>query len=146
MADLQIQDFKAPPFEPVASIKASAKSILAFRELVKLEKEGLAVVDDDGRLVDNLSARDLRGIHTDATVFWRLWSPVSEYKAKVRQEFSDKTPTELLYALPTDTLYSIIEKMAKQHVHRVYVVDAPNSMKPIRVVTQTDVLREILDK
>jgi len=146
LADHQVKELKSKACEELGSVKATAKAIVAFIDMVRTDKGGLAILDDSGKLIDNISVRDLRGIHTNATVFWRLWSSVSDFKAKVRQDFPDKTPSELIYALPTDSFYSIVEKMAKLHVHRIYVVDHKESMKPIRVITHTDILREVLNK
>jgi len=146
LADEQVKNIKTQEWEILASVKHSTRAFAAFRDMVKMEKGGLAVLDDSGKLIDNISARDLRGIHTDAKVFWRLWSSVAEYKDMVRKDFPDKTPSTLVYALPTDTLYSVIEKMAKMHIHRIYVVDSNESLIPTRVITQTDILREILSK
>jgi CBS domain-containing protein len=143
LANEKIQDMKSQT-EMLSFVPSTSKAIFAFREMVKTETRGLAVLDDSGKLVDNISLKDLRGIHTDATVFWRLWSTVSEFKNKVKEEFPDKTPMELVYALPTDTLYSVVEKMAKMHIHRIYVVENAESLKPHRVITQTDILREVL--
>jgi len=146
IADLQVKDMKSQPLEPLSSVQTSTKALFAFREMVRTNKSGLAVLDENGHLVNNFSIRDLRGIHYDAKVFWRLWSSVTDYKALVRQEFPDKTPAELIYALPNDSLYSVVEKMAKQHIHRIYVVESKENCKPIRVITQTDILREIILK
>jgi len=142
--DLKISEFKAGESEQLETISPNTKTIQAFKEMVKTNKTGLAIVDDKGKLIDNLSIRDLRGIHTDAKVFWRLWSSVSEFKAMVKKEFPSKTPPSLVYVVPSDTLFTAVEKMAKLHVHRIYVVDDEETLKPIRVVTQTDLLREII--
>jgi len=146
LADHQVKDLKSKASETLGVVKASTRAITAFMDMVGNDNGGLAIVDDNGRLIENLSVRDLRGIHPNATVFWRLWSAVLEYKSKVRQDYPDKTPTELIYALPNDSFYSVVEKMAKMHVHRIYVVDSKESMKPTRVITQTDILREVIYK
>jgi len=57
-----------------------------------------------------------------------------------------KTPNEPIYVLPSDTLFTVVEKMATQHIHRVYVVDDERHLRPQRVITQQDILREILEK
>jgi len=145
LSDLSVNDFKSPESEIFSSVKASSRALTAFREMVKTGKSGLAVTDDDGKLIDNISVRDLRGIHTDPTVFYRLWSNVADYKAVLKAEFPDKTPSQLVYATPTDTFYSVVEKMATLHIHRIYVVDK-QSLVPIRVITQTDILREVLSR
>jgi len=145
-ANRQIRDFVISPSEELATIKETSRAIVAFRDMVRMEKTGLAIIDDQGKLIDNISPRDLRGIHTEANVFWRLWSTVSEFKARERIEHEKKTPNEPIYVLPMDTLYTVVEKMATQHIHRVYVVDDEKHLRPQRVITQQDVLREILEK
>jgi CBS domain-containing protein len=145
-ANRQVRDFVISPTEELATIKETSKAIVAFRDMVRMEKTGLAVIDDSGRLIDNISPRDLRGVHTEANVFWRLWSSVSEFKARERTEHEKKTPYEPIYVVPTDTLFTVVEKMATQHIHRVYVVDDEKHLRPQRVITQQDILREILEK
>jgi CBS-domain-containing membrane protein len=144
VAERKVGDFVTDPTEELETILASTKAIVAFRDMVRLEKSGLGVIDDTGKLVDNISARDLKGIHTDANVFWRLWSSISEYKKRERSEHESKVPSELVHVTRSDTLYTVVEKMAVLHIHRIYVVDS--HMKPLRVITQTDILREILGK
>jgi hypothetical protein len=38
-------------------------------------------VDDAGKLVDEISVRDLRGMGWDATSFWRLYGTIRAFKA-----------------------------------------------------------------
>jgi len=74
LADRLVKDLLIPPSEVLATINQNARAIVAFREMVRLDKTGLGVVDESDRLVNNLSTRDLKGIQADAHVFWRLWS------------------------------------------------------------------------
>jgi CBS domain-containing protein len=143
VAQRTVANFTIEPTEVLATINRNTKAIIAFREMVRLEKSGLGVVDDNGKLVDNISPRDLKGIHTEANVFWRLWSTISEYKKRERSDHDAKIP-DLTYVTNQDSLYTVVEKMATLHIHRVYVVDGDK--KPIRVVTQNDIMREILGK
>jgi predicted transcriptional regulator len=53
-------------------------------------------------------------------------------------------PAHLVHVHPDDSLYTVVEKMATEHIHRVYVVS--HERKPIRVIVQTDILREIIGK
>jgi len=139
-----VKDFIVEPTETLSTIRENTKAIVAFRDMVRREKSGLGVVNEAGQLIDNISPRDLKGIHADANVFWRLWSNVSEFKKRERLEYEKKVPTELISVRPEDPLYSVVEKMATLHIHRVYVVD--RDLTPIRVITQPDILREILAK
>lgn len=145
LANIQIDDFKIAPSEALGTLRHDAKAIDAFKEMVAENRGGVAIVKS-GKLVDNLSVRDLRGIHTDAAVFYRLWSHCIDYKDTIRKESPEKTPADLIFATQKDTLFSVVEKMATMHIHRIYVVDAASSLKPVRVITQTDILREILGK
>jgi CBS domain-containing protein len=139
-----VKDFIIEPTEALKTIRENTKAIVAFREMVRMDKTGLGVVNETGQLIDNLSPRDLKGIHADANVFWRLWSSVSDFKKKERMEYEKKVPHELIYVKPDDSLFTVVEKMATLHIHRIYVTDRNQS--PIRVITQTDILREILAK
>lgn len=73
---------------------------------------GLGVTDEAGKLVDEISARDLRGtgfeigldlktltltgMGFDAESFWRLYSSIKLYKAALREKFPDSPlPTTL---------------------------------------------------
>jgi len=144
-ADKEVKDLANPSHQSqVLTINEGTKAIIAFRQMVREGVSGMAVVDQHGKLVDNISLRDLRGIRPDISVFWHLWSPLSDYKATVREQFPEKTPKEVIYVLPTDTLYTVVEKMATKHIHRVFVVESVESMKPLRVISQVDILREIL--
>lgn len=71
---------------------------------------------------------------------------MADFKAKVREEFPEKTPSGLIFLLPTDTLFQVVELMAVKHVHHVFIVEDNTSLKPVRVISQTDILREILSK
>jgi len=142
VAQRLVKDFLVSPFEELETINEHSKAIVAFRLMVRLDKSGLAVVDNAGKLVDNISARDLKGIHAEASVFWRLWSTITEYKRQERDDYEKKVPAQVIYVHRDDTLFTVVEKMAVLHIHRVYVVD--KDRRPTQVITQTDILREIL--
>lgn len=65
---------------PVLTVQENTKAIVAFREMATSGVSGLAVLDSNGKLVDNISLRDLKGIHPDAKIFWRLWNTVKAFK------------------------------------------------------------------
>eukprot|EP01126_Amoeba_proteus_P051857 TRINITY_DN6225_c0_g1_i2.p1 TRINITY_DN6225_c0_g1~~TRINITY_DN6225_c0_g1_i2.p1 ORF type:complete len:279 (+),score=58.43 TRINITY_DN6225_c0_g1_i2:92-838(+) len=127
----------------------TSRTISAFRHMIAMGVYGLAVLNGTGKLVDNLSLRDLKRTHSDASMFLTLWNTVKLFKEKMRNEAPQTTATRNteagpLWVLPTDTLYSVLEKMALSHVHRVYEVDSEESMRPIGVISQTDILSLVL--
>jgi CBS-domain-containing membrane protein len=133
----------ALPSSPnVLSVNLNDKAIDAFKLMLQHDVSGIAVVDDKGKLVDNISNRDLKAIRPDIKAMWRLWTTIADLKAHVRAEFSTH-PISLVPVTVTedDLVTTVIEKMALQHVHRVFVVDA--AKKPLRVISETDILRAI---
>jgi len=128
---------------PVHTIHQSSKAIEAFREMVNGGVSGLAVIDTQGKLVDNISMRDLRGLGWEPSSFWRLWYTVSDFKLRLKEE-TTFIPEKPVVVTPDNTLNDVVEHMATKHIHRVFVVDDTKSMKPTRVITQTDVLRQLL--
>jgi CBS domain-containing protein len=146
LAEKKVEDIQLLRNRVITQVEESSKAIVAFREMVNRQEDHVAIVDKNGNLVDNLSLRDLRGVRPDVHVFYRLWNSVSDFKAKVREEFPDKTPSGVVSVLPTDTLFQVVELMAVKHIHHVFVVESANSRKPVRVISQTDILREVLSK
>lgn len=129
----------------VISIHDTDKTYNAFRKMIAEHVSGLAVVDADNRLVDNISFRDFKRTHSEARTFWRLWDSVSEFKARSDAEHPPPMKFDKpLYVLGTDTLSTVIEQMATKHVHRIYEVSDKTSMRPVRVISQRDVLSAIL--
>jgi len=121
------------------------RAITAFLKMQRKGVSGLAVVDQHGKLVDNLSYRDYKKTSAEARNFWCLWDSVKDFKAKNEADMPPKIKFQKpLYVLQTDTLFSVIEKMTLNHVHRIYVVNNTTAMKPIGIISQTDLLMAVL--
>jgi len=146
VADRKVNEIQPLRHKIMTQVEDTSKAIIAFREMVNRQVDHVAVVNKHGQLVDNLSSRDLRGIRPEVKIFYRLWSFISDFKSKVREEYPEKTPSGLIFVLPTDTLYQVVEIMAVRHVHHVFVVEDAVGLKPIRTITQDDILREVLGK
>jgi len=142
-ANIPVRDIGSTHIPIVVQVTSQTKAIIAFQQMIERSISGIAIVDD-GRLVDNLSLRDLKGIRPDVKIFWRLWNTVADFKQKVREEFpGHHIPEKPVVVLETDPLEMVVEAMALKHVHRVFVVDSRETMRPLRVISQTDILREI---
>jgi len=126
----------------VVSIRTNEDAILGFTKLALNQIRGLAVVDDNGRLVDNLSMRDIRGIASDARFFMRLSRPVISFLQQVKDEFKDSRPWDVVWCRPDAMISDVLTLFELQRIHRVYVVDQQH--KPISVVSLKDIIYEIL--
>jgi CBS-domain-containing membrane protein len=144
-ADLKVSQFD-PPTRDLAVISRHAKAIEAFREMSTYHLTGLGVIDNNGRLVDVISLRDMKlTCAWNETSFSYFWDTVGAYKDQLRANFpNDFPPARPQVVLSSDTLYTVLEMMAVEHLHRVFVVDSKESMKPIRTITQTDVLKLLM--
>jgi CBS-domain-containing membrane protein len=124
-------------------VRATDKALLAFQTMSEKGVTGLGVVDAHGKLVDVISARDLRGLTIDAASFYRLYSTVGELKNALRANKPD-TPWGLITAQPTTTYEEIVNLLVVNKVHRVFIVDAQG--KPTKCVCLSDVLLQLLVK
>lgn len=107
-------------------------------------------------------------------MLWRLWESVAFFKRrivesdqKVREHKSDacaircpvvndttnnnaiqtlvlQAPADVVYVLNSDTLETVVQKMAEHHIHRVFVVDDELHKRPVRVLSQCDILQNVL--
>lgn len=118
----------------------------AFNKMVTNNLTGLAVVNSSGRIVDNLSVRDLKALRSDISMFWRLYQTTKNYLRKLDQVYEEvrKRPRHLVVATEEETIGDIIRKLADNHIHRIYVVNSLREKHPIGVVSLKDVLTEII--
>eukprot|EP01094_Clydonella_sp_ATCC50884_P017472 TRINITY_DN305_c0_g1_i1.p1 TRINITY_DN305_c0_g1~~TRINITY_DN305_c0_g1_i1.p1 ORF type:complete len:355 (-),score=164.05 TRINITY_DN305_c0_g1_i1:395-1429(-) len=129
----------------VISVKEDSLTIEAFQKMVEEHVSGLAVVNGDGQVVGNISLRDLKGIHTDGRVFWRLYHPVDRFLAFLKEEFQKKhgIPKEVVAVTGSTTMREVIALMVKHRIHRVYVKNAVDA--PAGVISIKDVLLEVIE-
>jgi CBS domain-containing protein len=136
------------PFTWLVTIRENETAMRAFElmDQKRTSQNGVAVVDAKGKLVDVISTHDLRGITPGSAHFDNLWKTVKQFKQDVNQRFNADKQQGLYCCLSTDTLETILGEMVKHKVHRLVVVDSKQSMVPIDMISQTDVLRFIVQK
>jgi len=113
--------------DTIFSAKDTDKAIDAFRLMCEHNISGLPVVDENNRLVGNISESDLRVIKSDAQYLKMLFQPVREYLTalhKVEQQLPRARKTRALVTCKmTDTYKTVVEKVTEARVHRCFVVD-----------------------
>jgi len=142
-ADMKVSKMEKPIMD-FKTILESERAVEAFHEMGNNNLSGLGVVDTHGKLVDVIALRDLKLCSWEIDHFENLWDTVGVYKSNLKKLLPTHTPPKLSVVVESDTLFTVVEKMATEHIHRVFVVDTMKSMKPIRVITQTDVLHQLL--
>lgn len=116
----------------------------AFALMAKYQVSGVAIVDEDGRLLSNFSTTDftrLMAVGNAPTIPAELFLPV--HVSLVRQAAQSHRCQAPVSVRAHDTLGTVVKKMAVFRVHRVWVVDGND--KPIGVITPFEVLRAFLN-
>nr|AAA96956.1 protein kinase [Chlamydomonas reinhardtii] len=144
----------------VFTIHASATALEAFHHMALDHKSCLGIVDNTGKLIGSVSISDLRFVGSNN--YGLLMSTVAEFSVIIngkgpsaeeaikgtRAPWRDNKWADVLKAVPLPTLTpsatfgKLLETMAGQGLHRIYIVDEDG--KPVSIVTLTDVVREII--
>jgi CBS domain-containing protein len=129
-ADVQMVSLRQFPYD--------MEAIDAFITMHDYGVSSLSLVDDNGSIVDVISASDLKGIGKD---FARLLHPAYTFVKESRQVQSRTTGPVTCH--PTTSLFDVMHKMNAERVHRIFVATKEN--KPTGVISLTDLVKE-LDK
>jgi len=132
----------------VYHVKPNDLAIKAFTLMSEKNVSGLAVIGEDGLLVDQISMRDLKAMAPDGRLFWRLYKSVKEFLDNVKQSHTDPQasarPKEVITVTPDDTLETVLGLLVLNRIHRVYIVESKTHKKPIGLITLRDVMLEAI--
>ena len=141
---VKIQDPVVDCFHAIADhVRALRRHRYCMRNLTNFTPQGVsavAVVDLAGKLVGCVSNRDARVLVTGRHALSMLHGPVS--KLIQRSHGSANICHPSIRARPSDTLATIIARMAASRIHRIFVVD--DEGVPVAVVSLTDVLATLV--
>jgi CBS domain-containing protein len=126
---------------PVISISAKAPAIEAFKMMSLHRISGMAVVDDEGVLIGNISASDIK-LFLDVPRAKVMQLPVQEFVNRIRRHTpSAKTRIPVVAVPDSATLRKVIAKFAATRLHRVFVVA---DQKPQACISLRDILLALL--
>lgn len=120
---------------PVATVAIQQTALQAFSYISSSNFQAAAVVDDDGELIEEISAADLRGLNRDR---------VSDLLFPVIM-FLNKTQGKLVKPLTCHakfTLSQCMSALVKVEAHRTWMIDGEDRV--IGVITLSDVLGAFL--
>jgi len=126
----KLSELKIAP-KPVKTISTSTSALDGFKNMTTDKVSALAVVDENGKLVANLSASDLRGI-TSRRLKDAL-KPVLEFIQSSRGFVRDPVTISL-----DDTLETAMHRVVNEGLHRLWIVDAQG--KPVGCVSLSDLI------
>jgi len=132
----------------VYHVKPNDIALKAFSLMSEKNVSGVAVVDDAGLLVDQISVRDLKAMASDGRLFWRLFKNVADYLDNIKNSRTDPQasarPRKVITVTPEDTLETVLGLLVLNRIHRVYIVESAANMKPIGLITLRDVMLEAI--
>jgi CBS domain-containing protein len=122
---------------PVLTVPATASARDAFNLMDKKSRSGLGVVDEEGHIIANTSASDIK-LFLDAPQSLEL--SIAKFVCAIHAREADlHAPAVCVHG--SSTLEQVLGKMAVAKVHRVFVTDAHKH--PVAVISVTDIMRLI---
>jgi len=143
--------------DQIIQISPSEPAIEAFRMIRKYNLSAVAVVNEEGYFIGQVSASDLKGLaigglDSDYTLR-SLLVPLSQYLPNLRKS-QNKEPDYMVWVSSTLSLNNLILYMNKHEMHRVYVLENTSEKekgkrlvpcsKLLGVISITDVAKMIM--
>jgi CBS domain-containing protein len=125
----------------VVSIRQDQLALDAFRLMKEKKVSAVAVVDEGGRLVDTISATDLRSLGYKLEYFDLLSKTAKEYVDVMR---ATKDKPFVVCCKEDDDLAYALKLLLFWKVHRVFVTD--RAKVPVSVLSLYDILNILVDR
>jgi len=123
-------------YKKVHRMHQSRRVIDIFLQMKNLGVSGLAIVNDEIKLVGNISVSDLKDIGGNAQNFITLWADATTFINS--REYGANVP-KLVYVTPHNTIKEVLSRLHTYGIHRVYVVEN-NTHYPIGVISCADII------
>eukprot|EP01092_Planopodium_desertum_P012557 TRINITY_DN594_c0_g1_i2.p1 TRINITY_DN594_c0_g1~~TRINITY_DN594_c0_g1_i2.p1 ORF type:complete len:335 (-),score=39.42 TRINITY_DN594_c0_g1_i2:65-1069(-) len=124
----------------VITCKATDTAISAFEKMTSAHVSGLAIVDETGKLIGNISGTDLRNLGSTLDDMSILLKSVKEFLTNFTTTKAIRTPISVK---PTDSLLFTMQQISNNKVHRAFVVDPKN--KPLAVISMIDCIAALYE-
>jgi len=125
------------------SVSVEEKAIDAFRILHKEKLNALPILDEEGKLLTNISLRDLKGLKSQNYMFSKLYLPAIELLKVVRSEdLKDRVP--IIAVKASDTFSSTVTRIATTRIHQLYVKNDNDVLSGILFLS--DLIKKILEQ
>jgi len=123
----------------VVTVRDNMRTSEAYKMLLDAEVSSVAVVNEAGELVGNLSSSDLKGTKPGC-LFEQFYFPVHKFIGEAARRFGRDT-TWPICCTEEETLEMALEKLTAKHIHRVYIID--HEKKPIGVLSLCDFITQL---
>jgi len=143
----KVEDWTHVHQQKIYAISMNEHVYDAFRKIWELQVTGLAVVDDQGHLVANISASDIKRTRYYPIIGQMvkdLYKPIKEFlKIPESGQLMKRKDHIAFFVHKGETMEKAMETLVENNIHRVFVVD--NHRKPIAVISLCDILRKLYE-
>jgi len=120
------------------TVEQNVHAYQAFLEIHKNGREGVAMVDANGKLISNVSASNIKGM--TRRNYQLLFRPLTQYLARDRKRGWWQLP--ICTTLDTKLEHVVLQFVAAK-IHRMYICDEEG--RPTGEVSLTDVMSQLRD-
>jgi len=102
---------------------------------------GVGVVNEEGKLVGQVSAHNIRSMKASGEMMDYLYKPYTEYKLILAKKF--QVPLSPITVSSSTPLKEVVDTLLSNKIHRVFVVD-DNQLTG--VISFSDIIKTVLHK
>lgn len=126
---------------PVITAPMTDRTIDVFELLAKYAVSGVAIVDNSGSLLGNISAKDL-AVCEQNNLYESMRKDARSFIQKIKSGSINITSPAIAVS-EDSSLNTVLMKLAGNGIHRIYVCDS--EQKPVRVISLRDILDFVYD-
>jgi len=134
-AKMTVEQFQLG-YKKVYCMHQTRRVIDVFTQMNFLGLSGMAIIDNESKVIGNISVSDLMDIGSNTENFKILWTNAENFMNK--RQFTTNIP-KLVCVTPHATIKEVIEQLHTYKIHRVYVIKQDTEF-PIGVISCTDLL------
>ncbi|KAF0973321.1 hypothetical protein FDP41_008528 [Naegleria fowleri] len=127
---------------PVITLEKHMRTIDCFKKMHQMKVSGLAVIDNTGILIGNLSARDIKAINP-SNLYHSLHQSVHTFVQHIREQSFNESHPAISCSEETE-LGFVIGRLAANRIHRMYVCD--KQLHPCKVISLRDIISYIMSQ
>jgi len=123
-------------FKPVVRFHKSRRVLDAFLQMDAIGITGIAITNDEDRIIGNISISDLKDIGSSAANFKKLYLDCGTF---IEQRETGVNVPKLIWANRRSSIKEVLGQFKAHKIHRVYIIE-PQSHMPVGVITTTDII------
>jgi CBS domain-containing protein len=127
---------------PALHVSEATPAVEVLRLLDSKQRSGVAITNANGVVIGNISGRDLKSFIAKPDME-RLKLPIAGFLKEIREEQVDIRVPAITVDFNT-TFGMVVEKLVATRVHRLYVTETNSSLKPLGVISLSDVVKQLM--